>query len=236
MTEAEWLACTDSTGMLSWGDFSLSERKLRLFALACCSFMRHLIRQESLKTALETVARYTEGTAAVSELATSHGVAQEVCEGLLHLGRDSTEREIAEWAASKAVVYATLPPPEDGESPKYPWNYAIYHVIGWEPAWSVYRAVSKRKWKRVAALLRDIAGNPFRPVTIILTWLTWNDGRAVKLAQGIYDEGAFDRLPILADALEDAGCTNADILDHCRQPGEHARGCWVVDLILSHCS
>jgi hypothetical protein len=54
----------------------------------------------------------------------------------------------------------------------------------------------------------------------------------IALAEAIYDERAFDRLPILADALEEAGCTNADILNHCRQPGEHVRGCWVVDLIL----
>jgi hypothetical protein len=46
------------------------------------------------------------------------------------------------------------------------------------------------------------------------------------------EERAFERLPILADALQDAGCENADILDHCRGPGPHARGCWVVDLIL----
>jgi len=54
----------------------------------------------------------------------------------------------------------------------------------------------------------------------------------VKLAESIYDERAFDRMPILADALEEAGCANADILAHCRQPGEHVRGCWAVDLIL----
>src|SRR5581483_3643837 len=63
-------------------------------------------------------------------------------------------------------------------------------------------------------------------------WLTWNDSLVRRLAQAIYDERAFDRLPILADALEEAGCTNADILNHCRQPGEHVRGCWVVDLLL----
>jgi hypothetical protein len=63
-------------------------------------------------------------------------------------------------------------------------------------------------------------------------WLSWNDGIVPKLAQAIYDDRVFDRLPILADALEEAGCTNADILNHCRQPGEHVRGCWVVDLLL----
>jgi hypothetical protein len=60
----------------------------------------------------------------------------------------------------------------------------------------------------------------------------WNDGAVVKLAESIYTERAFDRLPILADALEDAGCTDAAVLDHCRGPGPHVRGCWVVDLVL----
>jgi len=78
-------------------------------------------------------------------------------------------------------------------------------------------------------LLRDIFGNPFRPVTVDPEWLT---STVVALARGIYDERAFDRLPILADALQDAGCETADVLDHCRGPGPHARGCWVVDLLL----
>jgi hypothetical protein len=63
-------------------------------------------------------------------------------------------------------------------------------------------------------------------------WLRWNDGTVVKLAQSIYDERRFTDLPILADALEDAGCADADILAHCRGPGPHVRGCWVVDLLL----
>ncbi|MBL8799437.1 MAG: hypothetical protein JNM56_36485 [Planctomycetia bacterium] len=78
-------------------------------------------------------------------------------------------------------------------------------------------------------LLRDIVGNPFRPVEFQSAWRTET---AVSLAQAIYDERAFDRLPILGDALEDAGCDNMDILNHCREPGEHARGCWPLDLLL----
>jgi hypothetical protein len=62
--------------------------------------------------------------------------------------------------------------------------------------------------------------------------LAWHDGTVVKLAQAIYDDGAFDHLPILSDALEEAGCDNADILAHCRQLGDHVLGCWVVDAIL----
>jgi hypothetical protein len=64
------------------------------------------------------------------------------------------------------------------------------------------------------------------------SWLTWKDGTVVKLVQGIYDDRAFDRLPLLPDALEEASCQDPHILTHCRQPGEHVRGCWLVDLIL----
>jgi hypothetical protein len=80
-----------------------------------------------------------------------------------------------------------------------------------------------------AWLLRCIFENPFRPVLLDPSWLT---STVVALAQGIYEERAFERMPILADALQDAGCDNADILDHCRGGGTHVRGCWVVDLVL----
>ena len=80
-----------------------------------------------------------------------------------------------------------------------------------------------------AELLRDIFGNPFRPLTFDPAWLTSD---VLALAHGIYEERAFDRVPILADALQDAGCDNTDILSHCRSEGAHVRGCWVVDLVL----
>jgi hypothetical protein len=82
-------------------------------------------------------------------------------------------------------------------------------------------------------LLRCVVGNPFRrPPAIDPAWLAWNGGTVPRLAQSVYDERAFDRLPPLADALEDAGCADADLLGHLRGPGPHVRGCWVVDLLL----
>ncbi|HET6572444.1 MAG TPA: hypothetical protein VFG68_02490 [Fimbriiglobus sp.] len=81
----------------------------------------------------------------------------------------------------------------------------------------------------MAALLRCIVGYPFRPVACDPSWRT---STVVGLAEAIYADRVFDRLPILADALEDAGCTHPDVLAHCRGDGPHARGCWVVDLIL----
>ena len=89
--------------------------------------------------------------------------------------------------------------------------------------------LSPEEWEPGRNLLREIFGNPFRPVSLARSWLTPN---VLALAQTIYEERAFDRLPILSDALLDAGCDNPDILDHCRSPGPHVRGCWVVDLLL----
>ena len=86
--------------------------------------------------------------------------------------------------------------------------------------------------KEQATLFRCIHGNPFCSVHLDQNVLMWNDQTLIEIAQAIYTDRAFDRLPILADALEDAGCDNADILAHCRGPGPHVRGCWVVDLIL----
>jgi len=81
----------------------------------------------------------------------------------------------------------------------------------------------------IAPLIRDIFGNPFRPVAFSPDWRT---STAVAIARQMYDSRDFSAMPILADALQDAGCDNADILDHCRGPVPHVRGCWVVDLVL----
>lgn len=81
----------------------------------------------------------------------------------------------------------------------------------------------------LCGIFRCVCGNPFRRVTLDPEWRT---STVRSLAEGIYRDRAFDTMPILADALQDAECDNADILNHCRQPGEHVRGCWVIDLLL----
>jgi hypothetical protein len=97
---------------------------------------------------------------------------------------------------------------------------------------SAIREAAIQELKVQCQLLRCIFGHPFRTATLAPEWLAWNAGTALKIARAVYEERAFDRLPILADALEDAGCDDADILAHCRGGGPHVRGCWVVDLIL----
>jgi hypothetical protein len=77
--------------------------------------------------------------------------------------------------------------------------------------------------------LRCIFGNPFKPITLNPSWLT---ATVKALAEQIYNNRAFERMPVLGDALEEAGCTVAEVLEHCRNSGEHVRGCWVVDKVL----
>jgi hypothetical protein len=86
-----------------------------------------------------------------------------------------------------------------------------------------------RQLRPPAGLLRDVFGDPYRPAPFDPRW---RSADAAGLARGIHADRAFDRLPILADALEEAGCDNAETLAHCRGPGPHARGCWVVDRVL----
>jgi hypothetical protein len=84
-----------------------------------------------------------------------------------------------------------------------------------------------------AELLRDVIGNPFLPPPALSPeWLKWNESIVVRIARAIYDERDFGRLPVLGDALEDAGCNDGEMLAHCRAGGRHTRGCWLVDLIL----
>jgi hypothetical protein len=85
-----------------------------------------------------------------------------------------------------------------------------------------------------AVLLRDIIGDPFRPVTVNPAWLTWHGGLLVSMARQMYDSRDLSDMPILADALEEAGCTNQEMLSHCRQQGAvHVRGCCLIDLLLN---
>jgi hypothetical protein len=80
--------------------------------------------------------------------------------------------------------------------------------------------------------VRELVGNPFCLRRLLPEWLAWNDRAVPRVAAAIYQERAFDRLPILADALEDAGCGDLDLIGHLRGPGPHALGCWALDLIL----
>jgi hypothetical protein len=245
MTETEWLACTDPQKMLEFLRGKASDRKLRLFAVACCrSIWRSLKNPESRK-AVEVAEQFADGLATSQDMAGAAKKARELA-GLIgsayfqlyqerYLSSDEAseeegngqenqpERERVEWREGAAVQSA---------------SWAVWHKMTVFQATRGLRAAQQaspeptREGAHQSTIIHDIFGNPFRPIALAPSWLAWSDGTVGKLAQGIYDERAFDRLPVLADALEEAGCADADVLSHCRGPGPHVRGCWVVDLIL----
>ncbi len=220
MTEAEWLACADPALMLDVLWDKASERKLRLFACACCRCSRQLLRNKDLRECLEVSGRYADGQATVEELAAayrrSNGLACNLYSG-------STRRETHRWAEATAVANATAVTSQDYPMQSYAKDAAfmIGLAAGWKPN------------HRLCHLMRDIIGNPYRPAPLIPRHvLGWNDATVRRLAEAIYQEGAYHRLPILADALLDAGCEDDAIVSHCREPGPHVRGCWSIDLLL----
>jgi hypothetical protein len=134
--------------------------------------------------------------------------------------QDGGFSDAAHYAAEAASGYAADGPHAEG-IPKF--------VVE-----STREAVQTAERQHHARVLHCIFGNPLRPLrSLPPATFAWNGDMVRRIAQSVYIDRAFDRLPILADALEEAGCNDAAILDHCRDPGPHARGCWVVDLILS---
>jgi hypothetical protein len=249
MTEAEWLACTDPKKMLKRLQGRASDSKLRLFACACCRRVLHLLN-EGCGQAVGMVEEYVQ-TGKRGGLHAARRVAHEARGRLGVEVWKAPDRvahcraEVRHWASSTVWEAARQNPATAAEA-----HLAAARALGWwqkaeEEAGGVVRdpllraASSVTELQAQAALLRDLFGNPFRPVSLAPAWLTWHDGTVPKLAQTIYDDrdlpsGHLDRsrLAVLADALEDAGCDDTDILSHCRSDGPHVRGCWVVDLLL----
>lgn len=109
-----------------------------------------------------------------------------------------------------------------------PQQTMTIHVVVSDPI-SVYEVLRRGRPLLHCQRIRDIFGNPFRPVSVDPSWRTSN---VLALAQQMYDTRDFSPMPILGDALQDSGCENDDILNHCRSDGPHVRGCWVVDTLL----
>jgi hypothetical protein len=208
VTEPEWTTCTDPGAMLEFLRGKASDRKLRLFAVACS---RRLPLDshpaEELKNALALAERVADGTATDEEWRATYDTI---------IGRTLNEETIAilrvldpdVHAAVAAVTYAA-------QARQYP-----------EP-------MRARERVSQAALIREVALNRFRPVTVPAEVLAWNDRLVVRLAQAIYDERRWGDMPLLGDALLDAGCESEDMVSHAREQGSvHTRGCWLLDLLL----
>jgi hypothetical protein len=219
MTEQEWLDCTDPKPMLEFLRGRASERKLRLFAVGCCRRVWSLLTTEKSRKAVEVAERYVDGQTGQSELLGAGRGAEREAASSRGLNYDAVAAVIAAGDPNATSVDAAILAAHNAVNAA--WGSSLHR-----------RAASLAEQSSQAQFLRCIIGNPFRPVSIRAGLLAWNDGTVRRIAQSIYEERAFDRMPVLADALEDAGCTNRAILDHCRQPGQHVRGCWILDLIL----
>jgi hypothetical protein len=227
VTEREWLACTNPKLMLEflWG--KATERKMRLFACACVRrFWSHLTDERS-RRAVGVAEREADGSGGEEVLRLAERDAKAAIPSLSLAVHPSDQ---AAAAGAIAVVNA-----DSVEASRLAcgWGRNVSLALAYEQKpGDLIRAKDRAcaDWDGVAvALLLDLFRTLFRPVVLDPAWLAPN---VVNLAQAIYDERAFHRLPFLADTLEEAGCQDAEILDHCRSDGPHVRGCWVVDLIL----
>jgi hypothetical protein len=190
------------------------------------------VRFPNAHEAIEIVERFVDGQATDQDLG--------LADGYFHAAEYFAEADRfgydAESAVGSEVRYGVAhwlynlaqPSAEHGDN----FDYYLINYDGQFYSWGSHLPLHKDHRKVALQLIEDIFGNPFRPTFIDPNWLAWNDGTVVKLAKTIYDNRRWEVMPILADALEDAMCTDRDILDHCRGPGPHVRGCWVVDLIL----
>lgn len=211
MTEAEWLICRDSTRLLRhYRRTPPSDRKLRLFAVLCCYRIWAKLPDDRCRRAVEVCERFAEGSATSSELEAAH-------EGAEAAFNEYSGREETAAAAVSAACY-----PSD--------LLELVASTARQSAWMVWpreRRRAEHQWQ--CQIARDLFGNPFRSIVFSPMWRT---DTVVTLARGIYESREFSAMPILSDALQDAGCGSTDVLDHCLDSGPHARGCWVIDLIL----
>jgi hypothetical protein len=249
MTEEEWLASESPQKMREHLEEKVgtSERKLRLFACTCCRRVARWFLDSCLHLAVDVLERYADGAATAGELATACANADQFDEGHALLSEELNGSRPsaldAAWDAARAVAQATSnDPPGEGEPTYFHRLYdTIMHTVDAAGEGAIVddpqhgRSLPAQAAERnaLASALRDVFGNPFRPVTLDPAWRT---GTAVSLARTMYESRDFSAMPILADALQDAGCDSSDILNHCRDTNApHVRGCWVVDLLLGKC-
>ncbi len=220
--------------MLEFLQERASERKLRLFSCACGRSVWQWLADRS-RTALEAAEHYADRSAFLVE----HNIAREnSLRAMEDASGDSESGELGhtKWHAADAVVHCTELPlcwTSARDASQAARQAESCHLFESDPVNDgidvPYPEPEAVDGAAHTALLRDIFGDPYRPVTIDPRWLT---STVVDLATAIYDERAFARMPVLADALMDAGCNNEELIAHCRSADPHVRGCWVVDLLL----
>jgi hypothetical protein len=242
MTEQEWRSCSDPAAMLEFLRTSgkLSDRKARLFAVACCRRIWPLLTDERSRRAVEVAERYADGLASSEQLESARRAAKEpwMATNLT----PEAPREALRAAVDVAYRDEALGAPPHAAVAEV-WEVARPQWAAWvsleatapytarEAALQVHPYARRAAQAFQANVIRDLFGPlPFRPVALDPSWRT---PEVVALATAVYDQRSFDRMPELAYALEEAGCDNEEVLSHLLQQGVvHVRGCWVIDLLL----
>ena len=228
MTEAEWLACADTGPMLWFLRGKASDRKLRLFAVECCRRIDLLITDPRSRAAVSFAQAHADegirGRRGVTAAREGAATAKREAAGMRAFCAASAAEAAVGDDAWEAATYAGM-----HSSAAAAW--AALGGPGDDPNRTTTLPVSLQlpEIRLRADILHCLIGNHFRPVARKPSWLTAD---VTSLARQMYVSRDLSPMPILADALQDAGCDNVDILNHCREPGPHARGCWVVDLLL----
>jgi hypothetical protein len=223
MTETDWTTSAKPIPMLRFLRDRASDRKLRLFAVACCRRIRDLLPDDRCRSALETAERFADGEASLVALQEARRQAIFSYDSYPDYESDRfTGRESAA-AAIAGACWTESPGQFLGLRDVVGNCYGLGRLsTGW-------RNGGRIEWIRQCRDIRDVFGNPFRTLTLVPAWFT---PEVITIANSMYDARAFDRLPDLAQALKRANCADEAVLTHCHQTGPHVRGCWVVDAIL----
>jgi hypothetical protein len=254
MTEEEWLAAADPAPMLKFIEVRVSVRKLRLFACACCRRVWDLLEDYCGRFAVELLELDEDELAYMEQLPEALEPVERAAAGTGH--------SATRWAMESVLAAAALPHLDGrffnswviGEGGRGRWirhaELATEILTGTEMATRFVGAAARCAFRAAEAaesagtgdwdtermvqaqLLREVLGNPLNPRALDPSWIHWNERTVRRMAREIDLERRYEELPILADTLEEAGCADEPILSHCRSPGPHVRGCWVVDLIL----
>jgi hypothetical protein len=221
MDEITWLNSADPLAMLDLLGNQASERKLRLFACACCRRVWDLLTEQQSRDAVEAAELYAEGALDEAALTSAWLLASQMDRPAAKKNRPPS-RTVASAAACAAL-------PDAFQAARECSLTVNWVTLGNQP--------HKDEWQGSA--LRDIFGNPFQPFAVPADWHGWNNGTIPALARAAYEHcflskgaQASDWLAVLADALEEVGCTDAAVLGHLRRPAAHFRGCHVLDALL----
>ncbi len=218
MTEEEWQTGTNVSVLLECDLIRRRYRKFRLFACACAMNLTQWMTHPKALPAIERGYQFADGQLTPATLAKWHNVLNKLREGVSLSEEQRDPVALAHFAAR----FTCLP------SDYFPHRNAWLILVSYPAAFDMEFISTMQHWGPTT--LRDIFGNPFRPVTFSPKWRT---DTAVSLAKQMYESREFGAMPILADALQDADCDNDYLLNHCRDANQvHVRGCWVVDLVL----